>query len=72
MAEHVTEQDAADWECIRGLIAQVPYDLAAETKLFFQRLKPYRLQLERSLRDFHGDDPDIKGVNLDALISGTV
>jgi hypothetical protein len=70
--ERVTEQDAADWECIRGFVASTPYDLAAETKLFFQRLKPYRPELERSLRDFHGDDPDIKEVDLDALLSGPV
>ncbi len=68
--EGVTEQDGADWECIRGLDATSPYDLAAETKLFFQRLKPYRSQLARSLRDFYGDDPDIKDVDLDGLLSG--
>jgi hypothetical protein len=69
--ERVTEQDAADWKCIRDLDILVPYDLAAETKLFFQRLKGYRRQIERSIQYLGRDDPDFTDVDLDALLNAT-
>lgn len=50
IAERVTEQDAVDWDCIRGLDVTAPYDLASETQRFFPRLKTCRLELERELR----------------------
>lgn len=31
------KDDAADWECVRGLDTSLQYDLATETTLFFQR-----------------------------------
>jgi hypothetical protein len=67
LAEFVTRQDAADWDCIRGLVASAPYDLAVETKLFFPRLRNCRSALERE----QANDPDFKGIDLDALLKGT-
>jgi hypothetical protein len=69
IAERVTEQDAADWDCIRGLDVSTPYDLALETRLFFPRLRSCRSELARALRQFQ-NDPDFKGVDLDALLNG--
>jgi hypothetical protein len=69
-AEFVTAQDATDWDCIRDLVASTPYDLAAETKLFFPRLKGCRLELQRALRSLQARDPDFNEINLDALLSG--
>lgn len=70
MAEFVTEQDAADWDCIRTLETQFPYDLATETKLFFLRIKDCRLKLARALHRLQKtDDPDFKDVDLDALLA---
>lgn len=72
IAEHVTKDDAHDWKCIRGLATSTPYDLAAETALFFPRLKPYSQHLEDVLRDFkNNNDPDFKDVDLHALLKGT-
>jgi hypothetical protein len=66
-AQFITPQDAVDWDCIDGLVASTPYNLAAETKLFFPRLKNCRSALERE----KANDPDLGGIDLDALLSGT-
>jgi hypothetical protein len=71
IAERMTAADAADWECIKGLVTSTPYDLASETKLFFPRLKGYRPQLKAALRHFRSDDPDFAEIDLDSLLSGT-
>ena len=70
IAKRVTVGDAADWECIRGLATSIPYDLARETKLFFQSLKDYRSELEDVLRDLQSGDPDFADLDLDRLIMG--
>jgi hypothetical protein len=69
IAERLTESDAADWECIRGLSASAPFDLANETRLFFPRLRNYRAQLESALRHFQSGDPDFADIDLDALLA---
>jgi hypothetical protein len=71
IVEHVTEGDAADWECIRGLATSIPYDLARETKLFFRRLKHYRSELEQILRNCKAEYRTYPDVDLDALLSET-
>jgi hypothetical protein len=68
IAERVTESDAADWECIRGLAANAPFDLARETRLFFPRLRNYRTQLHSALRHFQSGDADFADIDLDALL----
>ena len=70
IAEPVTDEDAADWECIRGLVTSTPYDLACETKLFFRSLKQYRPQIEVVLQGLRNDDPT-RYVDLDDLFNGT-
>jgi hypothetical protein len=67
MAQFITQQDAADWDCVDGLVASTPYDLAVETKLFFPRLRSCRLALERE----QANDSNFEGIDLDALLSGT-
>lgn len=69
IAEFVTREDALDWECIRGLVASTPYDLAGETQRIFQRLKDYRLELEQLLQEVRSD-PDFEGVDLHTLLGG--
>ncbi len=64
--EFVTQQDAADWDCVLGLDSSDPYDLAAETKRFFPRLRSCRRALEREL----AGDPNFEGIDLDALLRG--
>jgi hypothetical protein len=71
IAERVTEQDAVDWDCIRGLDVTAPYDLASETQRFFPRLKTCRLGLERELRR-RQTDADFRNIDLNALLSGTL
>lgn len=70
IAEFVTECDAADWECIRGLATSAAYDLARATKLFFPRLRDHKPELERTLRGFQSEDPGFPQVDLEALLSG--
>jgi hypothetical protein len=36
------KDEKADWQFIRGLDPLLPYDLAIETRLIFQRLKGYK------------------------------
>jgi hypothetical protein len=68
--ERVTNQDVTDWECIRGLAASTPYHLPRETELFFPRLKSFRPQLERSLKELRDYDAAFQVLDLDALLSG--
>ncbi len=69
--ECVTQEDAADWECIRRLDTSTPYDLDRETKLFFLRLRDYRPDFERVLQG-RRNDTDFKDVDLKALFEGGV
>jgi hypothetical protein len=71
IAQRVTEEDAADWECIRELATSTSYNLAHETKLFFPRLRPYRSELECALGHFQSNDPDFAGIDLAALLSAS-
>ena len=64
ITERATEQDASDWDCIRGLVASAPYDLATETKRFFPKLKSCSWALHRVLRDVQPNDHDFEGVDL--------
>lgn len=66
----VTEQDAADWDCIQGLVASDGYDLAAETKAFFPKLNSCRVALERTLSALQTNDPEFGEIDLDALLNG--
>jgi len=69
VAEFVTEDDAADWKCIRGLATSTPYDLVRETALFFPRLRDYRADLECVLQHLYSD-PDFKDLALGKLLAG--
>jgi hypothetical protein len=70
IADRETDDDASDWQCVQGLAALAPYNLAEETRLFFPRLKGYRRELEQVLRDFQAENPDFLAVDLGALLSG--
>ena len=71
IADPVDADDAADWEFVQEIDTSVPYDLAGETKLFFQQLKPYRPGLEEYLKIPEvKNNPDFKYVDLDALFDG--
>jgi hypothetical protein len=69
IAECVNAGDAADWEFVQGIDTSIPYDLAGETKLFFQQLKPYRPELEKQLQT-EVNDSHFKSVDLDTLFDG--
>jgi hypothetical protein len=69
--DHVTDQDAADWECVRDLDASARYDLASETAAFFTKLKYYTRQLERSLHYLGRDDPDFVELDFGLLLFGS-
>jgi hypothetical protein len=69
MKENVTDQDAADWSCIQDIVTAAPYDLAAETNLFFPRLESCRAGLQRVLGQLQSD-PDFEDLDLDALLKG--
>jgi hypothetical protein len=71
IAERVTAEDAADWECIQDLDTSTRYDLSRETELFFPRLRDSRAELEFVLRHFQSNDSDFTGIDLDALLNGT-
>ena len=66
--ECVTEEDAADWKCIRDLDVSSPYDLAFETKRLFTRLRQQRSHLEIALADLSRHDPDFRNVDLETLL----
>lgn len=70
IGQRITAADADDWECIRGLVTSIQFDLATETKLFFPRLKDHMPQLQAALRHFQSDDPDFAEVDLNALLNG--
>jgi len=70
ITKFLTESDADDWECIQGLTASTPYDLARATKLFFPRLKGHRLELQQTLEELQSNCPDFPRVDLEALLSG--
>lgn len=63
IAESITPNDADDWRFSQQVDPSVPYDLAGETRLIFQRLKPYRQQLEKILYG-QRDDVDFKNLDL--------
>jgi hypothetical protein len=69
-AEHVTEQDATDWDCIRDLSGSTQYDLAIETRRFFPKLQRHKSELERGLRALQRDDEAFRQIDLDVLLSG--
>ncbi|HEV2200934.1 MAG TPA: hypothetical protein VGR73_14030 [Bryobacteraceae bacterium] len=69
IAQRVTDQDADDWRCIRGLVTSAAFDWVNETRLFFPRLKGHKHVLEAYLRE-SVDDADFKGVNLEELLGG--
>jgi hypothetical protein len=68
-SERLTDQDADDWRCIRGIDTSVSYDLAAATTMFYPRLKKHRLTLENCLQQ-NSDDADFENVNLPSLLNG--
>lgn len=75
IAEPINTDDAADWKFVQGIDTSTPYDLAAETKMIFQRLKRHRSavqpELEKRLREVK-NNPDFSGVDLDALFDEEV
>lgn len=70
IASPPTAADASDWECIQGIVTATPYDLAHETKLFFQTLKGRRAELEMVLGDLRSRCKDFESVDLDGLVGG--
>lgn len=71
MAEFVSEQDAADWDCIQRLDSSAHYDLAAETMVFFRRLTSCRSAIEQELSLFRANDPGFWDIDLDALLGAS-
>jgi len=70
MAEHIADNDAADWQFIRSLTPSSSVDLVIGTYELFQRLKCYKPELERELRSATKDNPqDYKDVGLDAFFT---
>jgi hypothetical protein len=51
ITENVTAEDVEDWRFSRDLDPLVDYNLPSETRLIFQRLKPYRQTLEDALQE---------------------
>ena len=69
ITEAVNADDADDWRFVQGLVASTSCDLADETRLISQRLKPYRSQLEELLQEVK-DDLDFGDIDLNALLDG--
>lgn len=64
----VTEQDAADWTCIRGLDLAAQYDLDAETRRFFPRLRDYAPQMGTLLQQLRRKEGGLADLDIDALL----
>jgi len=71
IAEALDPSDADDWLFIQTIqtYPSRSYDLAAETARLFQRLKPYRSELEKLLHQVR-EDPDFKDIDLTILVEG--
>lgn len=65
----VTPDDADDWRFLRNLAADQPFDLLAQSKLVFQRLRPYRKVIEDTLQSAR-EDSDFKDLDLSVLFEG--
>lgn len=63
IGENITFQDAADWRFVRELDSGILYDLAMGTRQIFQRLAPYRLNLESYLHS-QLQNPDFRDLSL--------
>jgi hypothetical protein len=55
ISENVTANDVEDWRFSQHLDPSIPYDLSNETKRIFQRLRPYRQELENILLEMRSD-----------------
>jgi len=66
IGENVTPRDVEDWRFSENLDPSIPYDLEAETKRIFQRLRPYKNDLEKVLQEKMRYDPDFRDVDLSA------
>jgi len=64
----VNDIDRRDWEFMHGIHSTDSYDLAAGVRAAFQRLRPYRKELEELLFEKQ-DDPTFPAVDLDTLFS---
>jgi hypothetical protein len=69
ISEGVTPEDAEDWQFVRDLRAAQPFDLLAQSRETFQRLSPYRAQIEKALARA-GEDADFKELDLSPLLLG--
>lgn len=69
IAKAVTPDDADDWRFVRDLAVNQPFDLLAQSKLVFRRLRPYRAQIEAALQSAR-DDSDFKDLDLSGLFDG--
>lgn len=62
--------DVADWKFIREVDASQPYDdLPGETRRLFQRLAPFRAELEKILSDAK-KDPEMAALDLSMVLNG--
>lgn len=68
IAEPTTEDDVADWQFIRGLMASSSVDLAEGTRQLFKRLRNYRPVLEDAMRE-ERENPHYADIDLDALFA---
>jgi hypothetical protein len=64
ISENATPRDVEDWRFSEQLDPSTPYDLEAETKRIFQRLMPYKNDLENVLADSVKSDPDFRDISL--------
>ena len=66
IAENVTPEDAEDWRFVQDVEMTTPFDLLTVTRKCFQRLLPYRAQIEETL-DLARDGSDFKQLDLSYL-----
>ncbi len=61
--DSITQNDLEDWKFSQSLDPSHPFDLAVETRRIFQRLKPYRDDIENVLANMRRD-ADFKNIDL--------
>jgi hypothetical protein len=67
IAEAAEPHDTADWLLVRDLTPSSSVDLVNATRQLFQRLRPYRAELDRLMKENDGD-PDFSDIDLEAFL----
>jgi hypothetical protein len=72
--ESESSKDIEDWRFSLTVDPTVPYELACETKRFFQRLRPHRQAVEKAFEEARSDagrGPDYKGIDMSAYFDAS-